>query len=181
MLSSGNGLGPGAPIFHPKYGFGTVNSLTRRNRIDPMQKPTASAADSDGVEDYYEIDLFEGGTLLVPASRAQSVGLRRLTNGIAEIRAELCSPAQSLPENFRERTALLREREQLPEPNALAHAIRDMLAQSRGRALSGSEKKWLDRCCQRLVTEASVVDHISTSEARAAIWGAIQELTAQKD
>ena len=48
-----------------------------------------------------------------------------------------------------------------------------MLAQSRGRMLTSSEKAWLDNSCERLSTEAALVDRISRSEAFAAIREAV--------
>ncbi len=176
MLPSNNLPVAGDPVFHPKFGFGTVHSLTRRDRGHPIHEPTMAEASSDGTEDYYDIHLVEGGTLLVPVSRAESVGLRRLTNGIEAVKACLCSPAQSLPASPRERAAVLREREQLADPDALAHAVRDLLAQSQGRTLSAGEQAWLDKACQRLSTEIALVDHIRPSEARAAIWEAVGQL-----
>ncbi len=170
-------LEAGDAVFHPKYGFGTVNSLTRRDRVNPIHEPTLADAASDRTEDYYDIRLEEGGTLLVPVSRAESVGLRRLISGIEAVKAGLCSPAQSLPTGFRERAAVLRSREQLDEPGALAHSVRDMLAQSRSRTLSAGEKTWLDKSCQRLSTEAGLVDHIPMFEARAAILEVVRGLS----
>jgi RNA polymerase-interacting CarD/CdnL/TRCF family regulator len=170
-------LQPGDPIFHPKYGFGTIHSLTRRDRVHPIQEPDSAEPESDRAEDYYDIHLERGGTLLVPISRAASVGLRRLSDGLEVVKAGLRSPAQTLPANFRQRAAALRLREQLAEPAALAHSVRDLLAQARARTLSEGEKTWLDKSCQRLSTEAALVDHISMSEARAAIWAVISELS----
>ncbi len=169
-------LEPGDAVYHPKYGFGTVHSLTRRDRVHPVQAPTIADANSDRTEDYYDIALVEGGTLLVPVSRAESVGLRRLSNGIASVTTSLCSPAQSLPTNPRERIAVLRMREQLLEPDALAHSIRDMLAHGRGRTLSAGERTWLDKACQRLSTEVALVDHISLSAAKSAVWAVVTQL-----
>lgn len=171
-------LGPGDPVFHPKYGFGTVHSLTRRDRIHPIHETTSSNVESDPTEDYYDIQLTEGGTLLVPVNRADSVGLRRLTNGIEAVKANLCSPAQTLPANSRERATVLRMREQLAEPAALACSVRDMLANSRGRTLSAGEKTWLDKSCQRLSAEVALVDHITVLQARAAVWEIVQGVTA---
>lgn len=159
----------GDPVFHPKYGFGTVNGLTRHDRVHPIQEPSIADANSDRTEDYYDIQLVEGGTLLVPVSRAESAGLRRLTNGLEAVQVSLCTPAQSLPANARERAAVLRVREQLAEPDALAHAVRDMLAQGQGRSLSAGELAWLDKACQRLSMEIALVDHIRLSEAQAAV------------
>jgi RNA polymerase-interacting CarD/CdnL/TRCF family regulator len=177
MSSSKCELRPGDPVFHPKYGFGTVDSLTRSDRIHPVHEHTPADAGSDRTEDYYCIHLVEGGTLLVPVDRAESLGLRRLTNGIEAVKASLCSPAESLPANLRERASVLRTRELLAEPAALAHSVRDMLAQSHGRALSAGEKTWLDKSCQRLSTEAALVDHITMPQARAAIWELVTQMS----
>lgn len=174
-------LEPGTPVFHPKYGFGTIHTLTRHDRSHPIDNPTAAEAASDRTEDYYDIDLEGGGTLLVPAHRAETLGLRRLTNGVEAVKASLHSPAESLPANFRERASVLRAREQTAEPAALAYSVRDLLAQSRGRTLSASEKAWLDKSCQRLSTEAALVDHISVYEARAAIWNLVTQLGASPE
>ena len=170
-------LSPGEPIFHPRCGFGTIQGLTRRDRIDPIGEPTSADAQSDRTEDYYDIRLKDGGTLLVPISRGESVGLRRLTGSIEAIKAGMYSPAQSLPDDYRERANVLRQRGQLAEPGALAHSVRDLLAQSRGRTLSASEKSWLEKSCQRLSIEAALVDHISMFEAQAAIWAFVRELS----
>ena len=176
MSQLNNLLMSGDPVFHPKYGFGTVHTLTRRNRAHPMHEPTSAEAESDGTEDYYDIHLKEGGTLLVPVSRAESVGLRGLTDGVEVVKTGLRSPAQSLPAGFRERAAVLRTREQGAEPAALVHSVRDIIAQSRSRTLSGGEKRWLDKSCLRLSTEAALVDHISTFAAQTAIWAVVLEL-----
>jgi RNA polymerase-interacting CarD/CdnL/TRCF family regulator len=168
---------PGDEVFHPKYGFGTVHSLMRHDRIHPIHETTSADTESDRTEDYYDVHLAEGGTLLIPVGRAECSGLRRLTSGLEAVRAGLCSPAQSLPANFRERAAVLRAREQGAEPGALTHSVRDMLAQSRGRTLSTGEKTWLDKSCQRLSTEAALVDRIPMFEARAAILEVVRALS----
>jgi RNA polymerase-interacting CarD/CdnL/TRCF family regulator len=180
MSSMNDLLSPGDPIFHPKFGFGAIHGITRRERIQPVKEAAAGeAAAADRTEEYYDIHLREGGTLLVPISRAEGVGLRRLTGGIAAVRASMFSPPQSLPDDFRERAAVLRQRGQLPEPAALAHSVRDLVAQSRGRTLSAGENTWLEKSCQRLSIEAALVDQISFDEASEAIWLVVRELGLQ--
>jgi RNA polymerase-interacting CarD/CdnL/TRCF family regulator len=174
--AAGAGLLAGDEIFHPKYGFGTVHSLLRRDRIDPIHQNASAAPESDHTEDYYEIYLAAGGTLMVPVGRAEGAGLRRLSGSMELVTAGLCSPADSLPANFRERAAALRLREQGDGPAALIHSVRDMLAQSRGRALSRGEQIWLDKSCQRLSTEAALVDRIPMFQARAAILEVVSTL-----
>jgi RNA polymerase-interacting CarD/CdnL/TRCF family regulator len=172
-------LVPGDLIFHPRQGFGTISSLTRRDPLHPIQDPVAGENVSDNAQDYYDIQLMDGGgTLLVPVSRAERLGLRLLTNSVDAITICLHSPAQSLPGDSRKRAAELWTRSQIAEPTALAAAVRDMLAQSRGRSLTASEKLWLDKSCKRLSTEAALVDRISKSEAHTAILQAVAQLSA---
>ncbi len=170
-------LGPGDLIFHPRYGFGTISGMTRRDPLNPIQDG-ASEGMSAETQAYYEIQLMDGGRLLVPVSRAARVGLRLLTNGVDAITLCLRSSAQSLPADSRKRAAELWARVQVGEPTALAASVRDMLAQSHGRTLTASEKAWLDKSCERLSTEAALVDHIPRSQAHAAIWEAVNQLNA---
>ena len=171
-------LGPGDLIFHPHHGFGTISGLTRRDPLHPIEDVVTSEGVSDPGQHYYEIQLMDGGTLLVPVSRAEHVGLRLLTNGVDAIMICLHSPAESLPADARKRAAELWARGQIGEPTALAASVRDMLAQSHGRTLTASEKAWLDKSCERLSTEAALVDRISRSQAHAAIWEAVNLLSA---
>jgi RNA polymerase-interacting CarD/CdnL/TRCF family regulator len=171
-------LGPGDLIFHPRYGFGTITGLTRRDPLHPIEHVVTSEGVSDPGQHYYDIQLMDGGTLLVPVSRAERVGLRLLTNGVDAITICLHSPAQSLPADARKRAAELWARVQVGEPTALAASVRDMVVQSRGRAHTASEKAWLDKSCERLSIEAALVDRISRSQAHAAILDTVNQLSA---
>jgi RNA polymerase-interacting CarD/CdnL/TRCF family regulator len=172
-------LSPGDQVFHPHHGFGAITALTRRDPLHPIQDIAAGEGMSDRAQDYYDIELMQGGTLLVPVGRAEGVGLRPLTNGVDAVTLCLHSPAQSLPADARQRAFELRIRGQNGEPTALAASVRDMLAQSRGRALTTGEKSWLDKACERLATEAALVDRIPRSQARDAIWEAVNQLSAK--
>lgn len=178
MSYSDSALQLGDLVFHPRFGFGAVRDVTRRARVQPASEPAPAATPVDATEEYYDIQLDEGGTLWVPVNRAQSVGLRRLSLGVAAIKEKLSSPAQELPANFRERAEALRQRGQRAEPAAFVNAVRDMLAQSRGRTLSAGEKSWLAKSCQRLSTEAARVDQISIYDAEDAIEAVVRKLTA---
>lgn len=179
MSLTNDPLLPGDPIFHPKFGFGTVHGMTRRERVQSVKEPAQNDVQSDRTEDYYDIHLRDGGTLLVPINRAETVGLRRLTGGIDAVKASLSSPAQSLPADSRERAAVLRQRGQLHEPAALAHSVRDLLAQGRNRPLSASEQTWLEKSCQRLSIEVALVDQISLVDAQEAVRTVVREMGMQ--
>ena len=178
MSQVNHSLRSGDLVFHPRYGFGAMRGVTRRNRVSPLHRDPSTEKADEPQEDYYDIQLDEGGTLLVPVRRAQSVGLRRLAFGIEAIKKNLYSPAQALPDNFRERAEALRSRGQGAEPTAFVNSVRDMLAQSRGRMLSAGEKTWLNKSCQRLSIEAALVDNISVYDAEEAIQAVVQELSS---
>ena len=171
---------PGDLIFHPKNGFGTIRGVTRRDPLNPILAVGTGAGGADLAQDYYDIQLLAGGTLHVPVSRAERVGLRILTNGVDAITICLRSPPQSLPTDARQRAAELWSRSQTGDPAALTASVRDMVVQSRGRTLSDSERVWLDKARERLITEAALVDHISKAQARDAIWEVVQKLSASK-
>ncbi len=171
-------LSPGDLIFHPRNGFGTIRGLTRCDPFQRSQGGVASERVSGQAQNYYDIQLMDGGTLLVPVNKAERVGLRLLTNGVDAVTICLHSPALSLPGDSRQRAAELWARSQIGEPTALAASVRDMVTQSRGRTLSASEKEWLNKSCQRLSIEASLVDRIPRSQAETAIWGAVNKLSA---
>jgi RNA polymerase-interacting CarD/CdnL/TRCF family regulator len=169
----------GDMIFHPKAGFGKVEGLTRQARIQSVQEPVADGAETELTEEYYDIKLREGGRLLVPVSRAESLGLRRLCYGIAAVKAELLTPAENLPTDFRARAAELRTRVQVTEPAALLRSVRDLLAYGRKCSLSAGEKAWLDKSYVRLSTEAALVDRITMFEAQDALHTVVRELSLQ--
>ena len=77
-------LSPGDLIFHPRHGFGTISGMTRRDPLQPIQEGAGESV-SDKTQAYYDIQLMDGGTLLVPVSREARVGLRLLTNGVDAI------------------------------------------------------------------------------------------------
>lgn len=171
-------LSPGDQIYHPKHGFGTITGLQRLDPRHPIQEVTVDEDGLDKAQDYYDIQLMDGGTLLVPVDRAAGAGLRLLTNSLDAVLLCLQSPPQSLPDDARKRAAELWARGQAIEPTALAASVRDMVVQSRGRSLTTTERTWLDKSCARLSTEVALVDHISRAQAHAAISNAVKQLSA---
>ena len=169
---------PGDLIFHPRNGCGTIRSLTRRDPFRPAQDGEAGEAVQDQRQDYYDILLLDGGTMYVPVSRDERLGLRLLTNGIDVIKVCMHTQPRSLPRDGRERAAELKARSQMAEPTALVAAVRDLVVQSRGRTLSASEATWLRKSCERLSIEAALVDGIPNAQAFNAIWEAVQQLSA---
>ena len=165
-------------IFHPRNGCGAIRGLTRRDPFQPGQDDVASTGTSDLAQDYYDIQLLDGGALLVPVNSADQVGLRLLTNGVEAIAICLHSPAEGLPDDSRKRATELSARSQMSQPTALVVSVRDMVTQSRGRTLTASEATWLRKSCERLSIEAALVDQIPRSQAYDAIWEMVQQLIA---
>ena len=57
-------LGQGDLIFHPRHGFGTISGMTRRDPIRPIQDVAVSDGIADLAQDYYDIQLTNGGRCL---------------------------------------------------------------------------------------------------------------------
>lgn len=154
---SANLLRSGERVYHPMYGFGVIESLTARDHAD-----------------YYGIRLSDGTVLSVPVTRAETLGLRPLINSLSAIVAGLRSTASPLPDDDRQRAIELKARWQAPGPAVLTQAVRDLLGRSRTSRLTPADKKWLTNACERLSTEAALVDAIEPTKARAAIQQEIE-------
>jgi RNA polymerase-interacting CarD/CdnL/TRCF family regulator len=148
------------------YGFGVVEGMTTREQAGQAS-------------DYYGVRLTDGGVLSVPVARAEALGLRRVVNSLATIVACLHSAAHPLPDNDRQRAIELKARWQSPEPASLAQAVRDLLGRGRTRSLTPGDKKWLNSACERLSAEASRVDAVDLTEARAVIQREVDQLKAR--
>jgi RNA polymerase-interacting CarD/CdnL/TRCF family regulator len=146
----------GDQVFHPQYGFGTLESVTKRVETgQPLE--------------YYGIRLSEGGVLSVPVARATALGLRRVAISLKTILSCLRSPASPLSDNDRQRVLDLKARWQSPQQMAVAEAVRDLMARRRAGHLTPADKKWLANACERLSGEAARVDAIDLDRARATI------------
>ena len=156
----------GDQVFHPTYGFGVLESLATRDGTGPPQA-------------YYGVRLVEGGVLSVPVARAESLGLRRVVNGIKTILGGLRKTARPLPDNDRQRVIELKSRWQSAQPTAVTEGVRDLLARSRAHSLTPADKKWLANACERLSGEAARVDEIDLARARTVILEEVDRLKAR--
>lgn len=161
-----NSFRKGDRVLHPRFGFGVVESRVARPR------------DDGHITDYYCIRLSDGGILTMPVARAEDLGLRRIANGLASIRACLRSQAHPLPDNPQERVLELTSRWQNSQALVLVRAVRDLARFGRKRSLTPGDKRWLTRACERLSSEAALVDAIDVADARAAIDREVQKLLA---
>ncbi len=160
-----NSFRKGDRVLHPRFGFGVVERRVAR--------------ENDGKSTtYYCIRLGDGGILTVPVAHAEDLGLRRIANGLASIRACLRSHANPLPDNPQERVLELSARWQDPQALVLVRAVRDLARYGTKRSLTPGDKRWLSRACDRLSSEAAMVDAIDVAEARAAIEREVQKLMA---
>jgi len=149
-------LQAGERVFHPMYGFGVIEGLVTRDQVSETTE-------------CYTIRLSAGGVLTVPVSRAESLGLRPITNSLSSILNCLRSPAQPLPDNDRQRFVELQVRWRTPQPTALAQAVRDLWSRGRTRSLTPADKRWLANACDTLSIEAALVDSIDKERAHATI------------
>lgn len=176
MSENNSSFRPGDLVFHPKCGFGTVQGAVRRQSIRLDLEP-AAGSNKQSTEEFYEINLAQGGKLFVPVSRATNVKLRHLDYGLDKVQAELFSPAESLPANSGDRTAALRQRDEENDPCILARGVRDLLAYGHESKLTPAEKKWIDKTCKQLSKEVALVDHIPLPEAQEAVNAVVRKLS----
>ena len=131
---------------------------------------------SDPTHDYYDIQLMGGGTLLVPvncANVSDCVSSPEVLMPSRSACVRLCKNCPGMPGNGRPSCGHAVNR----RADRGGHLCSGYGTQSHGRTLTASEKAWLDKSCERLSTEAALVDHISRSQAHAAIWEAVNLLS----
>ena len=146
-------LQPGDRISHPTYGLGVVEGTT--------------TFDQDGrATEFYSVRLAQDSLLTVPVDRAEALGLRRIVNGLAAVKACLRTPRHLLPDNDRERLIWLKACWRAPQPEALAEGVRDLMGRGRTSRLTPADKRWLVSASERMSAEAALVDAIDVFRAR---------------
>lgn len=149
-------LQPGDKVSHPVYGLGVIEQVTWLDQ------------DSQATE-VYNIRISRQAMLTVPVERAEAIGLRLAVNGMAQIARCLRAAAQPLPSDARERMTELHTRGQAVRSDSLARTVCDLLGHGRTYRLTPADKRWLQQACDRLSSEAALVDSIDPFKARALI------------
>jgi CarD family transcriptional regulator len=138
----------GDKIVHPAHGAGVIAGIEQPDILDEYRR-------------YYIIDLMgEDRRLMVPVRTAQDIGLRRVVSKrrSREMLAILSSPADGLPDDFKQRQSQLSERMREGSLASVARVVRDMAARSRAKAYSPTETRLYEQARRMLGGELALVN-----------------------
>jgi CarD family transcriptional regulator len=153
----------GDKIVHPSHGAGVIAAIEQKDLLDEYNR-------------YYVIELAaQDMRLMVPVRTAPEIGLRKVATKkqSREILAILGSEADALPDDFKQRQALLAERMREGDLESLAVVVRDMAARSREKTYSPTEARLYDQARTMLGGELALVQGTEVEDA----LGRIDELT----
>ena len=153
----------GDQVVHPRHGLGQVTNMAIKQFVEGEKRP------------FYEI-AFPGSTLWVPLNLSTS-GIRKLTvkSEIASCRRLLKAPAAPLNSDSRVRQIELAAHLKLGTIAARCEVVRDLIAHSWQKPLSGSAASFLRTAKDVLYQEWAAVEGITLSEAAAEIESLLEK------
>jgi len=136
----------GDKIVHPSHGAGIIRAVEEKDVLDEFNR-------------YYIIELAaQDLRIMVPVRSADEIGLRRVatkrtSKSIFKI---LSGRADSLPDDFKKRQALIMDRLREGDTKSLARVVRDMAARSREKTYSPTEARLYDQARAMLSGEVAL-------------------------
>lgn len=146
----------GEKVVYPNQGIGMIENISTRSFGNQFEK-------------FYLLRLlYHSITVTVPFSNVTNIGLRKITrlNDAARVLTYLAAPAE--PDGRADWKTRFKENTDKMQSGSLlqvAEVMKSLLVLQRDKVLSFREKKMLDRARHMLVTELSIVRHISEMDA----------------
>lgn len=137
----------GDKVLYPNRGAGTIVGIEHEELVD-------------GFEHYYVIEVeSQRLTLRVPIRMMETLGVRRVMepddlSGVLDV---LGSPAESLPDDFKERQEQIRELLRSGSPVDVAYAVRDLSGREQQTYLTKADSKLLAQGREILADEVALV------------------------
>jgi CarD family transcriptional regulator len=107
----------GETVVHPQYGAGVITEIQERHSLGPRKR-------------YYSIELLGDArtTVMVPLDKEESVGLRQPIPKarLSRLWRILCGKPESLPDEHKERYAVIEDKLQEGDVFQIAEAVRDL-------------------------------------------------------
>jgi CarD family transcriptional regulator len=125
----------GDKVVHPAHGAGVIAAVEQKDVLDDFNR-------------YYVIDLAaQAMKLMVPVRTADEIGLRRVATkkGIKQILRILGGESNELPDDFKKRQAVIRDRLREGSAESLATVVRDMAHRGRAKTYSPTEARVYDQ------------------------------------
>ncbi len=145
----------GDKIVHPAHGAGVIALIEQKDVLDEFNR-------------YYVIELAaQDMRLMVPVRTAEEIGLRKVASKrqSKQVLGILGGEAESLPDDFKERQALLTERLREGDLMSLAGVVRDMAARSQEKTYSPTEARLYEQARTMLGGELALVLSTEVEEA----------------
>ena len=152
-------------VVHPIRGAGVVTGVEEREW-------------RESAVSYYRIELVDppGTDLWIPTSTAEEIGLRRAISHseLDQLWRVLRDEPNELPDNPKERLALLEQHISSGLVLQIAEAVRDISWRGQQRKLRAASEQLFDRGMTLIAGEISIVQHIRLTEAKNQIHAQLQ-------
>lgn len=137
----------GDKVLYPNRGAGIIIGMEHEELVD-------------GFEHYVVIEIeSQRLTLRVPLRMMETLGVRLVMHpdDLSGVLDALGSPAESLPDDFKERQDQIRERLRSGRPVDVAYAVRDLSGREQQTYLTKADSKLLAQGREILVDEVALV------------------------
>jgi len=154
----------GDKVIHPAYGAGTILDIDDKN-IGEQQCT------------YYVIELLsQAGTLMVPVSRANELGLRSPVKQPEHVLNLLTSQPDTLSNDHRERQELISIDIRSGDVQKICEAVRDLAFRDREDRLTEADLKLYRQAQDFLVGELALSQDVDVETARLQISSLLESL-----
>lgn len=159
----------GDKVIHPAYGAGTIIEIDDKNIGDQQRT-------------YYVIELLaQQGTLMVPVSRADKLGLRLPVEKPAQVLTVLTSEPVMLSNDHRERQELISIDIRSGDVLKISEAVRDLAFRDREDRLTEADLKLYRQARDFLAGELALSQDVDMETARHQVASVLEALSSAEE
>jgi CarD family transcriptional regulator len=158
----------GDHVVYPAYGAGTIAAKEERVFAGTSMR-------------YYILKMVaDEGEFMVPVEQAESLGIRPVMDAKAIFKVLHSSPNQ-LPDDYKERQAVIEELLATSDAVQLALGARDLAWFAGSKSLTGRDIQLYEELQTQLASELSLAKGVSLEEAREELTAELNALTAKAE
>ncbi len=159
----------GDKVIHPAYGAGTIVTIEEK-QIGDQQRT------------YYVIELLtQTGTLMVPVTRAEELGLRPPVGHTDQVLQVLTSQPTPLSNDHRERQELISTDLRSGDVLKISEAIRDLAHRERADKLTEADMKLFRQAQEFLAGELALSQDIDVEAAQRQVETVLESLNESQE
>jgi CarD family transcriptional regulator len=159
----------GDKVIHPSYGAGTILEINEK-QVGEQQCT------------YYIIDLLtQAGTLMVPVSRADELGLRLPVERPDHVMTVLNSKPETLSNDHRERQESISTDIRSGDVVKISEAVRDLAYRDRADRLTEADLKLYRAAQDLLVGELALSQDVDMDTAREQVTSVLESLATEDE